>query len=83
MAEEKTEQGRYKTPRGPAATVAKNKYRDSNYDRAELALPKGMKAKIKEIAGQQGRSFNEYVCEAVKDKIKQDTGEEMVWEKQK
>lgn len=28
-------------PRGPAATVAKNKYRDKNYDRAELAMPKG------------------------------------------
>ena len=31
-------------PRGPAATVAKNKYRDKNYDRAELAMPKGMSA---------------------------------------
>ncbi len=68
-------------PRGPAATAAKNKYRDSNYDRAELALPKGMKARVKEIAQQQGQSFNEYVCAAVKEKVQQDTGEELAWEK--
>ena len=36
-------------PRGPAATAAKNKYRDHNYDRMELAVPKGMKARIKEL----------------------------------
>ncbi len=68
-------------PRGPAATAAKNKYRDSNYDRAELALPKGMKARVKEIARQQGQSFNEYVCAAVKEKVQQDTGEELAWKK--
>lgn len=68
-------------PRGPAATVAKNKYRDKNYDRAELAMPKGMKAAVKEVAQRQGRSFNDYVCEAVKEKMKQDTGEELAWEK--
>lgn len=56
-------------PRGPAATAAKNKYRDSNYDRMELAVPKGMKARIKEIAKQQGYSSqNNYVVEAVKEK---------------
>lgn len=68
-------------PRGPAATVAKNKYRDKNYDRAELAMPKGMKAAVKEVAQRQGRSFNDYVCEAVKEKVQQDTGEELAWEK--
>lgn len=69
-------------PRGPAATAAKNKYRDNNYDRAELAMPKGMKAAVREIAKQQGQSFNEYVCAAVKEKVQQDTGEELTWEKQ-
>ena len=53
---------RSQQPRGPAATVAKNKYRDKNYDRAELAMPKGMKAAVREVAKQQGRSFNDYVC---------------------
>lgn len=33
-----------------------------------------MKAKVKEIARQQGQSFNEYVCEAVKEKYQRDTG---------
>jgi hypothetical protein len=68
-------------PRGPAATAAKNKYRDNNYDRAELAMPKGMKATVREIAKQQGQSFNEYVCAAVKEKAEKDTGEELDWKK--
>lgn len=68
-------------PRGPAATVAKNKYRDKNYDRAELAMPKGMKATVREVAKRQGRSFNDYVCEAIKEKVQQDTGEELEREK--
>ena len=61
-------------PRGPAATAAKNKYRDNNYDRAELAMPKGMKEAVREIAKQQGQSFNEYVCVAIKEKAQKDTG---------
>lgn len=59
-------------PRGPAATAAKNKYRDNNYDRMELAVPKGMKARIKEVAKEQGYSSqNNYVVEAVKEKYQQ------------
>ena len=61
--------------------MAKNKYRDKNSDRAELAMPKGMKAAVKEVAQRLGRSFNDYVCEAVKEKVQQDTGEELAWEK--
>lgn len=76
------QQGKKSTiPRGPAATAAKNKYRDNNYDRAELAMPKGMKTAVREIAKQQGQSFNEYVCAAVKEKVQQDTGEELEWGK--
>lgn len=70
-------------PRGPAATAAKNKYRDNNYDRIELAVPKGMKARIKEIAKEQGYSSqNNYVVEAVKEKYQRDTGEELTWKKE-
>lgn len=66
-------------PRGSAATVAKNKYRDNKYDRMELVVPKGMKARIKEIAEEQGYSSqNNYVVEAVKEKYKRDTGKEML-----
>lgn len=65
-------------PRGPAATVAKNKYRDKNYDRMELAVPKGMKKIIEETAKEQGfSSKNSYVIEALKEKYKRDTGQEM------
>lgn len=59
----------------------KNKYRDHNYDRMELAVPKGMKARIKEIAKEQGYSSqNNYVVEAVKEKYLRDTGEELTWQ---
>ena len=48
----------------------------------ELAVPKGMKARIKEIAKDQGYSSqNNYVVEAVKEKYQRDTGEELTWEK--
>ena len=49
MAEEKK---KYPTPRGAAATAAKNKYRDGNYDRMELAVPKGMKEAVRAAAAQ-------------------------------
>jgi hypothetical protein len=62
-------------PRGAAATAAKNKYRDSNYDRMEITVPKGLKARIKEIATDQGYlSQNSYIMEAVREKYLRDTG---------
>ena len=45
---------KWEIPRGPAATAAKNKYRDKNYDRMELAVPKGMKARVEEIYKELG-----------------------------
>ena len=69
-------------PRGPAATAAKNKYRDNNYDRMELAVPKGMKARIREAAKEQGYSSNNYVIEAIKEKYQRDSGEELTWQKE-
>lgn len=66
-------------PRGPAATAAKNKYRDNNYDRLELVMPKGMKVRVKEAAKAQGNSSqNAYIIEAIKEKYKRDMGEELV-----
>lgn len=53
-------------------------YRDKNYDRMELAVPKGMKKIIEETAKEQGfSSKNSYVVEALKEKYKRDTGHEM------
>lgn len=70
-------------PRGAAATAAKNKYRNNNYDRMELVVPKGMKAQIKEIAKEQGYlSQNNYVLEAIKEKYQRDTGAELIHQKE-
>lgn len=86
MEKQKTERdhggGAYPTPRGAAATRAKNKHRNANYDRGELALPKGMKARVQEAARQQGQSFNAYVEQAIKERYQRDTGEEMTWERE-
>lgn len=58
-----------------AATRAKNKYRDKNYDRMELALPKGMKAEITELVNQgKADSNNAYVVAAVKEKMERENG---------
>jgi len=79
MAEEK----KYPTPRGAAATAAKNKYKAKNYDRMELAVPKGMKQALRAAAAQAGyTSFNSYIVDAVKEKFLRDTGQEMIWEKE-
>ena len=79
MAEEK----KYPTPRGAAATAAKNKYKAKNYDRMELAVPKGMKQALLAAAAQAGyTSFNSYIVDAVKEKFLRDTGKEMTWEKE-
>lgn len=70
---------KYSVPRGEAATKAKNKYRDKNYDRMELAVPKGMKEFIKQAAKEQGYSSqNSYVVEAIKEKYSRDTGNELI-----
>ena len=56
-----------------AATRAKNKYRDKNYDRMELALPKGMKAEITErVKEGKADSNNAYVVAAVKEKMERE-----------
>lgn len=78
MADEK----KYPTPRGAAATAAKNKYKAKNYDRMELAVPKGMKQALRDAAAKAGyTSFNSYIVDAVKEKFMRDTGREMTWEK--
>ena len=54
-----------------------------NYDRGELALPKGMKARVQEAAQAQGQSFNAYVEQAIKERYQRETGQEMTWEREK
>lgn len=82
MAEQQEEKKKWSTPRGPAATKAKNAYNRKNYDRMELTVPKGMKAKLDEIITEQGfASRNEYIAVAVQEKYLNDTGKELIWEK--
>lgn len=70
MAEEK----KNTIPRGPAATIAKNKYRDKNYDRMELTLPKGMKADIAGLVEKGvASSNNAYVVSAIKEKMERES----------
>ncbi len=76
-----TDLKKYPIPRGEAATRAKNKHRNANYDRGELVLPKGMKAKVQEAAQKQGQSFNAYVEQAIKERYYRETGTEMTWER--
>ncbi len=69
------EKKKWTVPRGPAATKAKNEYTRKHYDRAEMILPKGAKAKIEAAAKKQGMSRNEYILAAVKEAYQRDTGE--------
>ena len=69
------EKKKYPTPRGPAATMAKNKYRDKTYDRMELAMPKGTKQNIQEAVKALGyRSVNQFVERAVIEKYESEMG---------
>lgn len=63
---------KWPVPRGIAATKAKNKYRNNNYDRIELAVPKGMKEKINMAAKNRGISKTAYIVEAVNEKFERE-----------
>lgn len=66
-------------PRGPAATAAKNKYRDKTYDRMELTVPRGMKEKIKKVCKELDYpSQNSFAVDAMKEKYEKETGRK--WE---
>ncbi len=53
--------GKYETPRGPAATNAKRKYNEKNYDRLYPVVHKGKKAAYIAAAEAAGMSLNEWV----------------------
>lgn len=82
MAEQQEEKKKWNIPRGVAANRAKQKYKEENYDRGEMVLPKGMKARVKDAAKAQGQSFNRYVEQAIKERYLRDTGKEMEWTKE-
>ena len=53
------------------------KYNAKAYDEIKIRVPKGKKTVIQDIAEQQGKSVNGYIKEAVTDKIKADTGQDI------
>lgn len=69
---------KHSIPRGKSATTAKNKYRDKNYDRMELAVPKGMKSEIETAYKEMGYpSKNAFITDAVREKYFRYFGKEM------
>ncbi|MEK8132891.1 transcriptional regulator [Paenibacillus filicis] len=55
-----------------AATKAKRKYNDANYERIPLDVRKGTKAEYKAAADRAGKSLNAYIQEAVEEKMKRE-----------
>lgn len=61
--------------KGSSATRAKNKYNAANYDRLYPVVPKGRKAVYEEAAKAAGMSLNEFVVEALEEKVERDKKE--------
>lgn len=60
-----------------AGQRAVNKYVKNNYDRIIFTITKGKREVIKGFADAQGESVNSYIKQAVKLRIKADTGEDI------
>ena len=56
-----------------ASTVAKNKYNAKAYDRINLVVKKGRKAKIQAHADQHGQSVNSFINRAIDEAIERDS----------
>ena len=62
---------------GNAATRAKNKYNEENYERVALNIKKGTKSTLTSVAKEQGQSLNGFIKAAVKEKYEVLTGEKI------
>ena len=49
-----------------------NKWTNANYDRINLAIPKGQKERLKVVAAAQGKSVNSFVAEAIAEKLERE-----------
>ena len=63
--------------KGNSQTRAKNKYNSKNYDSLRIVVAKGQKEVLQSIAKKQGASLNGYTKQALKAKIKADTGKDI------
>ncbi len=52
---------------------AVHKYGKANYDRMELTVPKGRKERIKAVAAAAGESVNQYIINAVDQRMSRET----------
>ena len=59
-------------PISDAQKKAVRKYKENNYERIELSVPKGKKAVIKDFAEKQNKSVNGFVNEAIDEKMERD-----------
>lgn len=57
---------------GKTSNESKAKYNAKAYDRINIAVPKGRKAKIQEAASKTGESINSYVNRAVSERLERD-----------
>lgn len=55
-----------------ARIAANNRYNEKTYDRINLAIPKGDKARIQACAAKRGESVNTYVKNALYSRLEQD-----------
>ena len=49
-----------------------HEYNKKNYDRIEISVPKGKKAVIKEAAKAGGQSVNEFISQAIDERMERD-----------
>lgn len=56
----------------PAKIAANNRYTAKNYDRINLAVPKGQKSAIERCATEHGQSVNAYIKEAIAEKMERE-----------
>ena len=59
------------------SSTVKNRYNTKAYDRINFVIKKGNKSKVEEIAKANNESTNAYIKNALKARIKSDTGEDM------
>jgi len=55
--------------KGTAATKAKNKYNNRNYDSVHIFVPKGRKTEILAVAEAAGDSLNGYITKAINERL--------------
>lgn len=61
-------------PASKAQQKAVNKYVKANYDLYQIKMPKGKKDDVKAIASAAGESMNQYIINAVEQRMERDTG---------